>query len=725
MVDSDLGAFSLLGFGLLGLLWASMRSAGAAASGASVRYALDEVAEATPEPPLARRLPHLTAVHGRELVDPYHWLRERDDPAVIAYLEAENRYTEAMLAHTEALQERLYREMVGRIKETDLSAPVKMDDFYYYTRTEEGKQYPIYCRRRGSVDAPEEVLLDGNALAEGKVFMKIGVFEVSPDHRYLAYSTDTTGGESFNIQVKDLATGQLLPERLGNTSYSLAWANDNRTFFYTTLDAAKRPFEVRRHVLGSDPTADTVAFNEPDDAFYVDVARTRSRRYLFISVGSSTTTEYRYLDADRPEAGLTLFRPRRHEVEYYLDHHGDSFYVRTNDGAKNFRLERVPVGDAAATAEEVLPHRPEVKLERADLFARHMVVIEREAGLRRVRVRGYDGAGDHSVELPETVYTVGAGENPEFDADRYRFTYSSLVTPRTVYDYHVGERRLEVVKEEEVLGGYDRTRYTTERIVATAPDGVAIPISLVHRRGFERNGENPCVLYGYGAYGASIDPSFSSMYLSLLDRGFVYAIAHIRGGGEMGEEWHDQGKLLAKRNTFTDFIAAAERLIGLGYTSPERLAIRGGSAGGLLMGAVVNLRPDLFKAVVAHVPFVDAINTMLDSTIPLTVIEYEEWGNPNEEEQFSYMLSYSPYDNVEAKAYPHMLVTAGLNDPRVQYWEPAKWVAKLRATKTDSNRLLLKIHMGAGHGGASGRYDYLKERALEYAFILDSLALAE
>ncbi|HEX2219620.1 MAG TPA: S9 family peptidase [Gemmatimonadales bacterium] len=677
-------------------------------------------AAVAPEVPVARAIPRVHHVHGESRIDEYYWLRNREDPEVLAHLEAENRYTEQVMRHTEGLQELLYQELRGRIKESDLSVPSREDGWLYYSRTEAGAQYPIFCRRRDEDGAPEEVLLDLNLLAAGHDYFRMGAFEVSPDHRLLAYSADTTGAESFTLFIKDLTTGGLLAETIEGTSPTAAWANDSRTLFYVVLDQIRRPSRLFRHRVGSNPVEDVLVHHEPDEAFFLDVHRTRSRRYLILELASHSTSEARYLSADDPAGELRVVEPRRHGVEYAVTHHGERFYIVTNDGAPNFRLVSAPVsapGRESWTA--VLPYRPEIKLDAAEAFERHLVVWERMDGLRRLRVLELATGEEHLVAFPEPVYTVRPHENPEFETTVFRFSYTSLVTPNSVVDYDVAERTWTVRKQTEVLGGYDPSCYRSERLFAVAPDGARIPVSLVYRLPLERDGRRPLLLQGYGSYGYSFDPGFSSNALSLLDRGWVVAIAHVRGGEEMGRAWYESGKLLHKRNTFTDFIAAAEHLVAEGYTSTDRLAINGGSAGGLLMGAVTNLRPDLFKAVVAEVPFVDVVNTMLDATLPLTVIEYDEWGNPNDPSYYEYIRSYSPYDNVASKAYPHILVTAGLNDPRVAYWEPAKWTARLRARKTDRNRLLLRTNMGAGHGGASGRYDHLREVAFKYAFLLD------
>jgi len=680
----------------------------------------------TPKPPAAKIIPKVDTVNGYVRTDNYFWLRNRENPEVISYLEAENTFTEAMMKHTEPLQEKLYKEMLSRIKETDWSVPEKIDDYFYFSRTEEGKQYPIYCRKKGSLETADEVILDVNQLATGHSFMKIGAHEQSPDHRYLAFSTDTAGSETFTLQVKNLNSGQLLPDRIPNTYYAVEWANDNRTLFYTTLDAAIRPYKLYRHILGDDPRNDVLVYHEKDDAFYLELAKTRSRQYILMNLGSNTTSEVRYLKADEAAGEFKIIHPRQHEMEYAVEHHGDRFFIVTNDDAKNFKLIEAPVADPSrANWKEVLPHRTDIKVDGADAFRNHLVVYERKGGLKQVRVLNFVTNESHYLEFPEPVYTVSAGGNPDFNTNLFRFNYSSLITPNSVFDYNLDSRQRELKKQTEVLGGYNPRLYQSERISARAADGTEIPISLVYTKGMVKKGKNFCYLYGYGSYGISMDPTFNSNRLSLLDRDFIFAIAHIRGGGEMGRPWYEDGKLLKKKNTFTDFIACAEHLIKENYTSRAGLVASGGSAGGLLMGAVANMRPDLCKAVVAKMPFVDVINTMLDPTIPLTVIEYEEWGNPGKKEFYDYMMSYSPYDNVAAQKYPNILITAGLNDPRVAFWEPAKWTARLRALKKGNGRLLLKMNMGAGHAGASGRYDYLKEIAFEYAFVFDVLGLPD
>ncbi len=679
---------------------------------------------AEPVPPVAKVVPKKLVQHGDTRLDGYHWLRDKSNPEVIEYLKAENAYTDAVMKPTEPLQENLYREILGRIKQTDLSVPERIDQFYYYSRTEEGKQYQILCRKKGSLQAPEEVLLDLNALAQGHKYFRLGASKASPDHRMLAYSTDTSGAEAYTLVVKDLTTGALLKDEIPNTSYAVEWANDNRTLFYTTLDAAKRPYRLWRHTLGTDPKQDTLVYEEKDATFRLGLSKTRSRAFLLLSLRSTLSSEVHYLDANTPAGDFRVIDRRRPKVEYSVDHRGDTFYIRTNDRAKDFKLVTAPVAaPGKRNWRPLIPHRATVLLEDVDLFENHLVVTEREAGLRKIRITSLGDGQTHHVEFPEPVYTATVAGNPEFRTALLRFNYTSLVTPMSVFDYDMNARTRELKKQVEVLGGYDPARYQSERVFARAADGTRVPISLVYRKGMERNGRNPLWLYGYGSYGASTEPFFSSDRLSLLERGFVYAIAHIRGGSEMGRTWYESGKLLKKKNTFADFVACAEHLVREKYTSPDRLVASGGSAGGLLMGAVINLRPDLFKAVIAAVPFVDVVTTMLDPSIPLTTLEFDEWGNPVNKRYYRYMKSYSPYDNVEAKAYPNLLVTTGLNDPRVAFWEPVKWVARLRVTKTDKNRLLLKTHLVAGHGGPSGRYSRFRETAFQYAFMLDVLGI--
>ena len=678
-----------------------------------------------PEPPLARKIARVDTLHGEVRVDPYFWLRDdrRSAPEVVGYLEAENRYTDASMRHTDQLQKKLYQEMVGRIKETDLSVPEYVNGFWYYTRTVKGQQYPIFCRKRGTLKAPEEVLLDENAVAGKRPYSRVGVRQVSPDGNILAYTWDTTGGEWYTLMFKDLRTRRLLSDRIDSVNYEVEWAADNRTVFYGRDDAAHRAYRVHRHQLGAS-TADSLVFEDLDPLFNVDIAKSKDQKVLFINATSFTSSDTRYLMADQVGGRWRVLLPRAADVVYSVEHHGDDFLIRTNENAINFKLVRAPSSNPGRDNWiEVVPARDSILLEDLDVFRGHAALYERGNAVSRIRVLEFATGKTHQVDFPEEISTFQRADNPEYDTDIVRFTYSSPVTPPTVYDYDM-KRRTRALKKRTEVPNYRPALYTTERTWALATDGARVPVSLLYRKPLVRDGNRPMLLYAYGSYGYSTDPAFTSSIFSLVDRGFIYAIAHIRGGQEMGRGWYDDGKMLRKKNTFTDFIAAAEHLVQRGYTRSDRLAIRGGSAGGLLMGAVTTMRPDLFRAVVADVPFVDVINTMLDASIPLTTQEWQQWGNPADPTHYAYMKSYSPYDNVTAKNYPSMLVTAGLNDPRVGYWEPAKWVAKLRATKTDKNTLLLKTHMGAGHGGSSGRYDYLKELAFRYAFVLDQVKIA-
>ncbi|HEX2737168.1 MAG TPA: S9 family peptidase [Acidimicrobiia bacterium] len=687
-----------------------------------------------PDPPRAERRPTVLRHGDDERVDEWYWLRERDDPAVLAYLERENEYTKAALAHTDARRETLFHEIKARVQETDVSAPVHKPPYDYFTRTFEGRQYELHGRRPTGADdgVDEEVLVDENALADGHEYFALGGFAVSPDQALLAYSTDVTGGERYELRVRDLAAGRDLPETIRDTSYGLAWANDNSTLFYVRPDDAERPFQVWRHTLGTTVGDDVLVYEEDDEMFHASIGRTRSGRFVMISVDSKTTSETRCIDADDPTSEPFVVEPRRPGVEYHVEHHrspelGERFYVLTNDdGADNFKLMVTPVSSPGrAQWREVLAHRPEVRLDDVDAFAHHLVVTERADALERMVVTRFTDDDTHVIAMPEPVYSVHAGSNPDYDTTVLRYQYTSMVVPGSSYDYDMDAKTATLVKRQPVLG-YDPERYETHREWATAPDGTRVPISLVHRRGLAHDGSAPCLLYGYGSYEISIDPTFSSARLSLLERDFVFAIAHVRGGGELGRHWYDDGKLAHKRNTFTDFIACAEHLIALRYTSPRRLAARGGSAGGLLMGAIANLRPDLFRAIVAEVPFVDCLTTILDEALPLTITEWEEWGNPvTDPAIYALMKSYSPYDNVAEQRYPAMLVTGGLNDPRVRYWEPAKWVAKLRTRKIDDRLLVLKTELGAGHSGPSGRYDAWRDEAFVLAFVLDQLGVDE
>lgn len=681
----------------------------------------DSSAFAQLAPPVAAKKPKTETIHHDTRVDDYFWLREKNNPEVVSYLKAENAYAEQMLAETKPLQEQLYKEMLGRIKETDLSVPYRYGEYYYYSRTEQGKQYAIQCRKKGALDAAEEVTLDLNKMAEGKTFMGLGAYEVSDDGNLLAFSTDSTGFRVYNLQIKNLRTGELLADHAEDVG-SVFWAADNRTLFYTTKDAAKRSYRLYRHVLGSDKY--DLLYEEKDERFNVYGGRTRSKAYLLAYSSSLTTTEARYLSANTPLSEWKLLVARKQERELDIDHHGEHFYMRVNDTGRNFRLVRAPASDPSEKNwKELVPQRADVMLEGLDCFADHYVLYERKDGLQQIKITDFKSSQSRYIEFPEPVYTAFASTNREWNTNLLRYSYQSLVTPSSVYDYEISTRKSILLKQNEVLGGYDATQYNSERIYATAKDGARIPISLVYKKGLKRDGRAPMLLYAYGSYGASSFPTFNSNRLSLLNRGFVYALAHIRGGGDLGKAWHEQGRMLTKMNTFTDFIACAEHLIAQKYSSKERLVIEGGSAGGLLMGAVTNLRPDLFKAVLSHVPFVDVINTMLDESLPLTVAEFEEWGNPKKKEEYDYIKQYCPYTNLAAKNYPAMLVKTSFNDSQVMYWEPAKYVAKLRALKADHNALLFVINMGAGHGGASGRYDRLREIALDYAFMLQQVGL--
>jgi len=677
-------------------------------------------------------------LHGDRRVDHYDWLRHKDCPEVLAYLEAENGYTDAVLKLSEGFQEKLYQEMLGRIQQTDMSVPYRLRGYFYFTRTEEGKQYPYHYRRREE-GARVELLLDLNKLAEGHGFLGLDAFELSDDNQLLAYSTDTTGFRQFTLCVKDLRTGELLPERIERVT-SVAWAADNKTLFYTIEDeTTKRSHRTYRHMLGAS-NPDTLLYEETDERFHVEIGRTRSGGYLLLTSASHTASEVRLLRADDPFAEFRLITPREENHEYYADHHPGAlpgaseevFFIRTNSGGRTFRLVAAPVRNPGQESwREIVRNRPEVMVAGVAAFQNHLVLFEREGGLPYLRIVDLSGiasqgnalAASHRIEFSEAAYNASLSDNPEFDVFHVRFQYESLITPRSIFDYDVRTRERVLRKQQPVLGGYAASQYLSERLHATASDGTRVPISIVYRRDTARDGISPLLLYGYGSYGISMPVNFNSNRLSLLDRGVIFAIAHIRGGGELGKPWHDAGRMKQKQNTFTDFIACAESLIAQRYTSSEKLAIQGGSAGGLLMGAVTNMRPELFQIVISQVPFVDVLNTMLDASLPLTVGEYEEWGNPQIAEDYFTMKKYCPYTNLEQKAYPAMLLKTALNDSQVMYWEPAKYVAKLRTLKTDSNPLLLKINMGAGHGGASGRYDYLREIALDYAFLLTQLGI--
>lgn len=684
-------------------------------------------------PPVAPQRPYAHTEHGVERPDPWYWMKDREDPQVLAYLEAENVFTHAMTADGAPLRQALYDEMLARIQEDDAGVPWPDGDFLYYWRTAEGQSYPLLCRKTDA-DAPEQVLLDENLRAEGLDYYDLGDWALSPDQRLLAVAEDDNGREIYTVRVLDLATGQWLPDTLTGASPSLVWANDSATLFYTTMDTALRPYQLWRHALGTAQDADASLHAEDDERFWMHLERTRSDDYLLAVLGSSITSEVLVLDADEPAGAWAPIQTRQQGVEYAVSHHGDDFYLRTNacvddtgvqgDCVLNFKIMTTPVsGDGPTT--EFLAHRSQVMLEQVDAFADHLVITERTEGLLTLRVHDFASGDDHTVDMPEAAYELWSETNAVYDADEYRFGYSSMVTPSSVFEWSVTDQARTLLKEQPVLGDYDRTDYTTTRLWATSPDGVAVPVTVVHRADVPLDGTAPLIMTGYGSYGVPYDPYFTVTRLPLLDRGVVFAIAHIRGGGDLGRGWYEDGKYLVKQHTFTDFIAVTEHLVAQGYAAPDRVAIYGGSAGGLLMGAVVNQRPELYAGVVAQVPFVDVVTTMMDETIPLTVIEWEEWGDPHDRTYFDAMLAYSPYDNVVAQDYPPMLITSGLNDPRVQYWEPTKWTAKLRATGTGDGPLLLRTHMGAGHSGSSGRYGYLEDRAFAWAFLLQSVGVGQ
>lgn len=676
----------------------------------------------TPKPPVAKRADHVQVWHGKKYVDPYFWLREKDTPAVVDYLKAENAYTEAMTQDLKPFQDALYKEMLGRIKQTDLSVPVFSRGYYYYSRTEEGKQYGITCRKKGSLDAPEEVLLDLNAMAKDLKFISLGDQDLSENNLLMAFTTDTTGFRQYRLQIKDLRDGRILPDMAERVT-SVTWAKDDKTLFYVTEDpVTKRSNQVWRLELGGKAE---LVYEEKDEMFGVGVSMTRDRKYLLLSMNSTDTWETRTLSADEPRGAFRAALGREKGHKFSVDHREGVFFITTNKDAKNFRIVTAPATDPSPKNwKELVPAKADVLVQGVDLFKDFAVVVEKRQGLSHFRIHDFATGGWHEIGFPETVYSAFPGGTPEYDTKTWRFSYQSMVSPSAVFDYDFATRERKLLKQQEVLGGYDAKNYASERLWASARDGAKVPISVVYRKGLTRDGKAPLFLYGYGSYGAGMSATFSSARLSLLDRGMVYAIAHIRGGNEMGEAWHDDGMLMKKKNTFYDFIDSAEFLIKTKWTAKDRIVAEGGSAGGLLVGAVANLRPDLFKALHAAVPFVDVMNTMMDASLPLTVGEYLEWGNPNEKAAFDYMMSYSPYDNIKKGKYPSILVTTSYNDSQVMYWEPAKYVAKLRTLKTDKNPLLLKCKMEpAGHGGASGRYDALKDKAFEYAWILSQVGL--
>lgn len=685
-----------------------------------------------PTPPSAEKIPAELTTHGTTRIDNYYWMKLSDDQKnaeikdeqtrkVFSYLNAENEYLEESLKHTRNLQEELYNEMVGRVKQDDESVPYLDNGYWYYTRYENQKEYPIYCRKKGSLTAPEQIMLNVNELAEGHAYFHVRGVEVSEDNNLVAYGVDTVSRRKYTLYVKNLTTNKLVDRPVPNTEGYVAWANDNKTFFYSKKDSVTlRSDRIFRHRIGTDPAADALVYNEKDETFFTGITKTKSKKYLVIYSASTLTKDYQILDADRPLGSFRPFSARERGLEYFISHYKDRFYIVTNDQAPNFRLMETPeTRTARGNWTERIPHRKDTLLESVEIFKDYLVLNERAGANSHMRIISQSTGAQHYLNFGEPAYTVYPSVNLDFDTEWVRYGYSSLVTPNSTFDYNMRTHEKKLLKEQAVVGGYNKQNYGTERRWAMAQDGTKVPLSIVYKKGIRKDGNNPTLLYGYGSYGYSTDPYFSSTRLSLLDRGFVYAIAHIRGGQEMGRQWYEDGKMFKKKNTFTDFIDCARFLIDDGYTNPNHLYAMGGSAGGLLMGAVVNMAPELFNGVIAKVPFVDIVTTMLDDAIPLTTGEFDEWGNPDELESYLYMLEYSPYDQVKAQDYPHMLVTTGLHDSQVQYWEPAKWVAKLREMKTDDNLLLLRTDMETGHGGASGRFRIYRDVAQEFAFILD------
>ena len=676
-------------------------------------------------PPVADKIPYEITTHGHTRVDNYYWLNDRENPKVIAHLEAENEYKEAVLEHTAELQEKLYEEIKSKIKENDESVPYKENGYYYYTRQLPGKEYNLNCRKKGSLEANEEIMLDENALAEGHDYFAVGGMSVSPDNSILAFGIDTLSRRKYTVYFKNLNTGEMLADEIPLTTGGVTWANDNKTVYYVLKDEETlRAMKILKHVLGTPTENDEEVFYEEDETFSTFIYKTKSKKYLIIGSSSTLTTEFQFLDANNPDGKFKPIQPRIRGLEYQVDHFGDYFYIRTNQNALNFKLMRTPVtATGIENWEEVIPHRDDVYFSGFEILKDYLVVSERKDGMNHLRVKPRKDADEYYIDFEEEIYTVRGNVNLDFDTEIFRYSYTSLTTPNSVFDFNLKTKERVLLKQEEVLGGFDKNNYETKRIYATAIDGTKIPISMVYKKGLKKDGNNPAIIYGYGSYGATMDPGFRLSVLPLLDRGFLYAIAHIRGGQIYGRQWYEDGKLLNKMNTFTDFNDCAEHLVNEGYTSTDLLFARGGSAGGLLMGACMNMRPDLYKGVLAHVPFVDVVTTMLDESIPLTTFEFDEWGNPKKEKFYQYMLSYSPYDNVEEKDYPALFVTTGLHDSQVQYWEPAKWVAKLREMKTDDNLLVFHINMEYGHGGASGRFKWIEDTALEYSFIFDLLGI--
>ncbi|WP_225555141.1 S9 family peptidase [Sphingobacterium bovistauri] len=686
----------------------------------------DPVTWPAAQAPVADIKPHNRIIHGDTVVDNYYWLNDffkkgSDSSNVVKYLEAENAYTKQMMAGTEDFQQKLFEEMKGRIKEKDESVPYFFNGYYYYNRTDEGKQYYKYCRKKSSLDAVEEVLLDVDKMAEGKPYYAIGGVSISPDNKLLVYGVDEVSRREYVLHVKNLETGEIYKDKITRTSGGATWAADNKTFFYTAKNAVTLLSEkIKRHALGTDESKDVVVYDEKDNTNYIGVGKSKDGKYIFIQSQNTMSSEVRYLGADNPNGEFKLFQPRMKDVIYSVTPLADKFLIVSNaDGALNFKVSEAPLDKTTKENwKDFIPHRKDVLVQGLDEFKEFLVVSERKNGLTNLSIRNLKDNSVHDLDFGEAAFTVYPSVNREYDTDVVRYGYTSMVTPSSTFDYNMKTKDKTLLKQQEVLGGYDTEQYVTERTFATATDGTKVPISLVYKNGTKKDGSAPLYLYAYGSYGSSMDPTFSSARLSLLDRGFIYAIAHIRGGEEMGRQWYEDGKMMKKINTFTDFIDCGKYLIENKYTSKGHLYAEGGSAGGLLMGAVINMAPDLWNGVIAAVPFVDVVNTMLDDSIPLTTNEYDEWGNPNNKEAYDYMKSYSPYENIEAKEYPNMLVTTGLHDSQVQYFEPAKWVAKLRTMKTGNNVLMLKTDMDFGHGGASGRFDYLKDQALEWAFIL-------
>ena len=677
-------------------------------------------------PPKAKKIKKVLSDPENTRTDYFYWLNRRDDPEVIDYLNAENEYTHKMMQHTEDLQQKIFNEILNRIKQDDSSVPYKDDGYYYYTRYEEGKEYPIYCRKKGSLTAEEEILLNVNDMAVGYNYYNVTGLSISSNKKFLSYGVDLTGRRQYDIYFKNIESGELFPDKITNASGYAVWANDNKTVFYTLKDDALRPYKIFRHRLGEDISKDIEIYHEKDEGFITSVFKTKSKKFIVIGSFSMVASEFRISDADQPEGDFRIFQQREKKLEYSIDHFYDKFYIKTNLDAKNFRLMETSVNKTSKDNwKEVIPHRADVLLEEVEVFNDHLVLLEKKDGLNRIRVIYQKSNKDYYIDFDEGAYTAYFDRNPEFDTEILRYNYTSLTTPRSVIDFNMNNLGKTILKEDEVVGGYNKNEYHIERIYVPAEDNTRIPVSIVYKKGIIKNGNNPLLLYGYGAYGISTEPIFSSARLSLLDRGFIYAIAHIRGGQELGRFWYEDGKFLKKKNTFSDFINCAEYLIKEKYTSPRKLCAMGGSAGGLLIGAVINMRPELFRAVVASVPFVDVVTTMLDESLPLTTGEFEEWGNPKQKEYYDYILSYSPYDNIQRQNYPAILVMTGLHDSQVQYWEPVKWVAKLREFKTDNNLLLLQTNMEAGHGGASGRFRRIKETALEYAFFVDQLNIKD